>query len=235
MTYLDLMNNVLDRLREERITAGQLDSNPYFRSIGAHVNDAKRQVENAWQWSMLRFDESVPLVQGQTLVELPESADNNYVIHRITCYEKGTTDVASVLRWRSDDRVWYNNLSNNVQQNTPAYYASIYPGAPNGNQRIEIFQPCDREYDLLVHGWRNQAPLEAEDDILQVPSFPVYSLATALASRERGETGAINTGELFSIAQSALSDAIAYDSARYPEELDWYANDREFNSNVRTA
>jgi hypothetical protein len=236
MNYLQLHNAVLDRLREERITASTIGSDPYYNSIGAHINDAKEQVEQAWQWSMLRQDDTIPIVQGQTLVELPDSYDNQYVIKRITCYESGTNNVASVLRWRSDDQVWYYNLPNTVQQNVPQYYASVYPAAANGNQRIEIFQPPSRAFDLRVNSWHTSDTLESDTDLLKVPSLPVYTLATALASRERGETGAINTGELFGIAQSALSDAIAYDSARYPEELDWVGgNDRAFNTNVRTA
>mgnify|MGYP001823452941 CR=1 FL=1 len=232
MNYLDLTNRVLDRLREERASSGTLDSDPYFRSIGAHVNDAKEQVENAWQWSMLRQDDTVAVTPGQTVVELPDSYDNNYVIKRITVENlDGTT--AGFLRWVTDTRLWYNNLGT-VQQNVPAWYASRYPAA-NGNQVIEIFQPPNDDYNLVIHSWHNQDSLTAATDLLKVPSLPVYSLATALASRERGETGAINTGELFAIAQSHLSDAIAYDSARYPDELDWYAVDREHNTNVRTA
>ena len=233
MTYLDIMNKVLDRLREERVSAGTLDSNPYFRSIGAHVNDAKEEVENAWQWSMLRQDDVVPVVQGQTVVELPDSADNNYVIHRITVLNSTSGVTEGWLRWVSDDRLWYNNLGD-VQQNIPAWYASRYPAA-NGNQVIEIFQPPREEFNLVINSWHNQDSLTAADDVLKVPSLPVYSLATALASRERGETGAINTGELFMQAQKHLSDSIAYDSARYPEELDWWSQDRLNNTNVRTA
>jgi hypothetical protein len=232
MNYLDLTNRVLDRLREERATEDTLDSNPYFRSIGAHVNDAKEQVENAWQWSMLRQDDVVPVVQGQTEVELPNSADNNYVIHRITAENTdGTT--ANILRWVSDTRVWYSSLGT-VKENVPSWYATGLAAA-NGNQTIQIFQPPNDDYNLVIRSWRNQDPLTAATDILKVPSLPVFSLATALASRERGETGAINTGELFAIAQSNLSDAIAYDSARIPEELDWYASHMLYNTNVKTA
>ena len=232
MNYLDLTNRVLDRLREERASSGTLDSDPYFRSIGAHINDAKEQVENAWQWSMLRQDEAVAIVPGQNTVELPNSYDNNYVIKRITL-----TDIdgnyGGFLKWISDDRMWYYTVGA-PDRNKPSVYATGTPAA-NGNQTINILQPSDDDYFLIINSWHNQDPLTAADDLLKVPSLPVYSLATALASRERGETGAINTGELFAIAQSHLSDAIAYDSARYPEELDWYAQDRLFNTNVRRA
>jgi hypothetical protein len=52
MTYLQLVNSVLRRLREDEVdTVGQ---NSYSRLIGEFVNDAKRTVEDAWAWSALR-------------------------------------------------------------------------------------------------------------------------------------------------------------------------------------
>jgi len=240
MNYLDLTNRVLDRLREERATESTLDSNPYFRSIGAHINDAKEQVENAWQWTQLRQVDEIPV--ALTTVALPDSLDNNYVIQRILVKETGCW-----LRWVSDDRMayWKSNAANTaIPEGSPGYYATGYPvpesnannnAGTTGLQTIEIYPKPDQAYTLEVTSWHNQDPLTAATDVLKVPSLPVYSLATALASRERGETGAINTGELFAIAQSNLSDAIAYDSARMPEELDWYASHMNYNTNVKTA
>ena len=47
--------------------------------------------------------------------------------------------------------------------------------------------------------------------------------ATALAARERGETGGTSAAELFAIADSTLADAIALDAARFPSETIWNA------------
>ena len=52
MTYLNLMNNVLRRLREEEVTSVQ--STTYSKMAGDFVNDAKRIVEDSWDWSALR-------------------------------------------------------------------------------------------------------------------------------------------------------------------------------------
>ena len=52
MTYLELVNGVLRRLREDQVSA--VDQNPYSLLIGDLVNDAKRIVEDAWDWSALR-------------------------------------------------------------------------------------------------------------------------------------------------------------------------------------
>ena len=52
MTYLNLVNSVLRRLREEEVSSVQ--SSTYSKMAGDFVNDAKRIVEDAWDWSALR-------------------------------------------------------------------------------------------------------------------------------------------------------------------------------------
>ena len=52
MTYLDLVNNVLRRLRETEVSTVAATS--YSKLIGDLINDAKDLVENAWDWSALR-------------------------------------------------------------------------------------------------------------------------------------------------------------------------------------
>ena len=52
MTYLNIVNNVLRRMREEEVTSVQ--SSTYSKMVGDFVNDAKRTVEDAWDWSALR-------------------------------------------------------------------------------------------------------------------------------------------------------------------------------------
>jgi hypothetical protein len=66
---------------------------------------------------------------------------------------------------------------------------------------------------------KRQADLSANDDSLLVPSQPVIHLAVALLARERGETGGTSTAEYFQIADKFLSDAIAIDAAKHPEEM----------------
>jgi len=49
--------------------------------------------------------------------------------------------------------------------------------------------------------------------------MPVIHLTVALLARERGETGGTSTAEYFTIANQYLSDAIAIDAAKHPEEM----------------
>ena len=52
MTYLEAINKVLRRLREDEVPSP--DSTAYSKLIGDFVNDAKRLVEDSWNWSGLR-------------------------------------------------------------------------------------------------------------------------------------------------------------------------------------
>jgi hypothetical protein len=51
MNYLELVNNVLIRLREDEVTAPT--DTPYSKLISTFVNDAKRIVEDSFQWNVL--------------------------------------------------------------------------------------------------------------------------------------------------------------------------------------
>ena len=61
--------------------------------------------------------------------------------------------------------------------------------------------------------------MSSNSDSLLVPSQPVIHLAVALLARERGETGGTSASEYFGIADKFLSDAIAIDAAKHPEEM----------------
>mgnify|MGYP000544108538 CR=1 FL=1 len=50
-TYLQLVNDVLVRMREPEVSS--VSDTPYSSLIGVLVNDAKREVENATMWQAL--------------------------------------------------------------------------------------------------------------------------------------------------------------------------------------
>ena len=77
-------------------------------------------------------------------------------------------------------------------------------------------------YTLRVDVVKRNAVLSEDSDTLDVPESPVIQLAVALATRERGETGGTSTAEYFQIANKYLSDAVAHDAGRHPEELIFY-------------
>ena len=285
MTYLQLINSVLVRLREQEITAEQFDSNsnPYWKFIGSTINDAKDRVEDAWQWSALRSTNYVALdatnlsnatldangqvvtnnyVEGNT-VAIPASIDNKYVLKRVFVYPtilsfpfmvQDKTKAVTNLSWITIDEMSRRyQIPNPVMTGQPSEFAvtgqvrNYRPiGSVNdalaGSLEITIYPPLlkntetvDTKFGLGFDAVQQQSPLVLSSDRLLVPSLPVYTLATALASRERGEVGGAPTSELFTTADRHLSDAIALDSALFANELNWYSNNQDYNTNVRFA
>jgi hypothetical protein len=49
VTYLEAINKVLRRLREDEVASP--DTSAYSKLIGELVNDANRMVEDAWDWA----------------------------------------------------------------------------------------------------------------------------------------------------------------------------------------
>ena len=74
MTYKDLVNNVLRRLRETEVSSVQ--TNSYSKLIGDLVNDAKDLVENSWDWSALRTTLTITTTSGVFNYSLTGSQNN---------------------------------------------------------------------------------------------------------------------------------------------------------------
>ena len=71
MTYIDLINNVLRRLREDTVdTANGTD---YSALIGDLVNDAKKIVENSFDWTALRDSITLTTTRGTSEYSLTGS------------------------------------------------------------------------------------------------------------------------------------------------------------------
>ena len=60
--------------------------------------------------------------------------------------------------------------------------------------------------------------IDIPSDTIVIPEKPIVHLAVALLARERGETGGTTAQDYFALADTALSDAIAHDAYKNPEE-----------------
>ena len=115
---------------------------------------------------------------------------------------------------------WFNNalyLQEEIS-GSPAYYT--FDGLDSSQDTQVLLSPKPSTVETLRFDVTKRQPeLVNNTDVLLVPSKPVIHLAVALLARERGETGGTSTVEYFSIADRYLSDAIAIDAAKHPEEM----------------
>ena len=224
-TYLALVNGVLRRLRESEVSSVNADT--YSKMIGDFVNDAKKLVEDAWDWSSLRTTMTV-VTQKDVFNYVMTGAGNAFkVLHAYNDTDNWT------LRYKTpiwfDKRYMYQDPSSG-----PPTFFTFNGVDDNGDTCIDVYPKPDKDGTVLrfnvimrgeiMDGTSVVRPKELVEDYdkLWIPSEPVLHLAVALASRERGETGGTSTAEYFAVADRYLSDAIAMDAQKHPEETIWY-------------
>ena len=218
MTYIELVNSVLRRLRESEATTvqGTGNSNAYARLIGDFVNEAKSQVENAWKWSALRRTLTATTVDGTFNYEIQGSQNNFQVLSVLN----DTSDIVMLYK----DADWFNEafLLTNPQRGIPTFY-NFNGVSADGDTQVDIYPIPDGAYTLRFNVVLRNVPLSNDSDNMVIPSRPVILLATAMAIEERGEDGGQQSMNDYAAAQSALADSVALDAGRHPEETVWYA------------
>ena len=214
MTYLDLVNNVLRRMREEEVAS--VSESTYSKMAGDFVNDAKKLVEAAWDWSALR-----------TTLTITTSANIfNYVLvgsqNRIKALDVINDTSNFFMEYQPSS--WFDDkyLNETPATGAPQYYT--YNGIDSqGDSQIDVYPKPDGVYTLRFNCVLRNEDLTADTDQLLIPHMPDVHLAIALLARERGETGGTSAPEYFGIADKYLSDAIALDAQKHPDETIWYA------------
>jgi len=214
-TYLELVNDVLARMRETSVST--VSATSYSALIGKFVNDAKRQVEDAWNWDALSADLTVTTVAGTSNYAVTGSG----VRHKGAVINCTTSTALNQLKnvpvqWIIDQQ----QLST-VQQGSPCYYA--WNGTDGTDSKIEIFPTPDGVYTLAVNLYVPQATLSDDATSLTIPSDAVIMGAYARAIVERGEDGGLSSGEAYGLYKGILADQIAIEASRFVENDSWVA------------
>jgi len=216
MTYLELINGVLRRMREDTVSSPTQST--YSTMIGDLVNDAKTIVEQAWDWSALRGSIDVTTADSTTNYSLTGSGSRFKVM--------GVYNTTSLARLTHQTTRWMDKqqqINSTTPSTAPSYY-TFRDVDSSGDLTVDLYPTPDGVYTIKFNGVIPQADLSDGADILSVPSQPVLHLALAMATRERGETGGQSAQEQFALAQQFLNDAISLDAARHPIDSDWYFN-----------
>jgi len=212
VTYLELVNAVMRRLREDEVTT--VDESDYSKLIGDFINDAKRLVEDAWDWTALRATHTITTVSGTPTYILTDFGTRGKVNQVLN-----ETDNL-VVRYESLPRIRELNLGTNDASGTINYY-TIDGVDGNGDIKVRLYQTPNAVKTLTVYGVKRPVDLSSDSDQLLVPESPVVNWAYAYALRERGETGGESGSEQAIFAQNDLATAISLDSQYHPEELIW--------------
>ena len=214
MTYLEAVNNVLRRLREDEVS--DITNNDYSKLIGDFVNDAYSIVEAAWEWSVLEEDVIVTTVAGTQEYELDGAGELATITDVYETTKPAALDEVSSSYMRSQE------IMTETANGVPRYWTVDGAGL-DGDPKLQLWPIPDATYSVTVRLDKSGGELTVGTTELALPSQPVVQLAYAMALRERGEAGGTTAQEQLSIANVFLSDAIARDAKRRPEKTCWSA------------
>jgi hypothetical protein len=213
MDYIDIINNVLRRLREDTVTS--VHQNNKSSLVADFVNDAKRLVEEAWDWSALRQDIRVTTGAGTQTYSLVGSQNRASI--------KDARNLTSSMFMPRRSAAWGRRESlTAVGQGQPTYWTPDGVDS-NGDTQIKVWPTPDGAYSIDFNVVQRTADLEEEGDNLLVPHQPVILLARAMTAEERGDNDGEPLSAMYAKAKKSLGDAIQYDAALYNEELIWNA------------
>ena len=214
MTYLELINDVLIRLRETTVATSNQTS--YSTLIGKFVNDAKRQVEDSYGWNVLGQTVTISTTAGTYVYSMTGAGQKFQVMDAI--------NITSNVGLRNISFVEMNRFQNFVPaiSGIPEYYS--FDGVDgNGDTKVVLYARPDNVYTLAFALTVPQAPLSSDSTSVLVPDVLVAQNAFARALVERGEDGGLASSEAYQLYRSMLSDYIALEGTRYPENQEFVA------------
>ena len=206
MTFLEIVNEVLERLRED--TVATVNTSSYSKLIGHFVNDAKRQVENAWNWEVLGTRCTVSTIAGTTGYTVVGSGmrQKDVTVNNTTSGRQNRLTLVP-FKWIEDQQQLATSTNG-----APVYYA--WNGNNGTDSIVEVWPTPDGTYTLSFNMTIPQTKLVSDSDILLVPAEVVIEGAYARALVERGEDSGLNSSEAYNLFKGSLSDAIAIESTR---------------------
>lgn len=213
MTYLQIINAVLRRLRETEVT--DVNETDYSKLIGEYVNSVKKEVEAAWDWNALRTTLTLNTTSGIFNYTLLGSGSR----FRVSDVVNDTSN----YMLQQKGAAWMNQrfLTVDTQLSTPSFY-SFNGVDSNLDSKVDLYPVPDGVYTLRFNVTIPQDDLADNSDTLQIPSEPVIQGTLARAISERGEDGGRLSNDQYILYRSAMADEIAIEAGRFSDETVWY-------------
>jgi hypothetical protein len=214
MNYLDAINSVLKRLRERAVDTPT--ENEYSTLIGILINDSLQEIEQAWDWSALRTSLTVTTSVDVFNYELNGSQNNFKVLDVVNTSSKTFLTYATA-HWMNQQFLISTSISG-----SPTKY-SFNGVSADGDTLVDLHPIPSGVYSLQFNVVQRSGELTESADKITVPSTAVVLLAYAKAVEERGEDNGQTGNSAYVAAHKSMSNAIALDANKHPEELDWYS------------
>jgi len=214
MTYLDIVNKVLRRLREDTVAA--VNETDYSQLIGDFVQQALSEVEDAWDWNVLRTTIQVTTGADDFSYSLASAGTSFRVfdVHEDTLdYDLTKAGYRQMNHWLLDD---------NAPTAQPQYYD--FNGKDSNGDPVVNFYPIPDGVYKVNFNMKIKTDLQSDSTgatEIGVPWLPVQLKALALAIDERGDDQGLSLEYLETQYASALANAVSYDMALHADETIW--------------
>lgn len=220
MTFRELINEVLIRLREDTIAtdwSGNINDSStvtdYQKVIGSLVNDSKRNIESYHDWLVLRDTVDVTTVAGTRNYNLSSGQELKIL------------DVINQAQGTHVRQLSLPNLNSfkypSENSGDPQYYAFNGTDASN-NLKIDFEPTPDKVQTISFDVVKYQDELTLAATVLKLPTKPVVLGAWARAISERGEDGGTQTGVVAAEVSESINQAVILDSGNTQYETDWF-------------
>ncbi len=233
MTYREIINSVLLRLREDTIASdwsGNINDStltPYQKLIGVLVNDSKKNVESYHDWNALRESFNIRLKTGNMQYTLGDALRGSGVTFKVLDVINQNT--GQVLQQVAND--WMNEQVfplAQAQSGHPTKYAfngiSQAGATREPDFNIDFYPVPDTATNnniVSVNIVGAQKELQEANQVLRTPSQPVILGAWARAIAERGEDGGTQYSAVAAEARDSLLQAVQLDASNFEYERDW--------------
>jgi len=220
MTFRELINEVLIRLREDTIAtdwSGNINDSltvtDYQKVIGSLINDSKRNVESYHDWLVLRETKEITTVDGTRNYNLSSGQEIKLI---------DVTNQATGGKLVQVSRQYINStLYPTENSGEPMYYA--FNGADSdSNLKVDLEPKPNSVQTLSFDIVQFQDELQTAATKLKIPTKPVVLGAWARAVSERGEDGGTNTGVIAMEVSESINQAVILDSGNVQYESEWY-------------
>lgn len=216
MTYLELVNAVLRRVREQEvITVSQTD---YSKLIGDFVNETKREIEDSWQWNVLRQTISVTTASGTSNYSLTGAGQRARILEAYNT--TGQWFMYNASKTYANEQL---RVTSPAPTGAPYYYSTNGVDA-SGDIKVDIIPVPDVAHVLKFDCYVPQADLVNDSDEVLVDSNALIQGALMKAIIERGEDGGKGSDLQVDAYKKAVGNAIAIEANRDEDLITWNAN-----------
>jgi hypothetical protein len=211
-TYLQLVNQVLRRLRESEVAT--VTETTYSTLISELINETKREVEDAWEWVSLRDTVRATTVADQFRYYL--DVGNRVKLRSVFDDTNNTELKLANSKWLTEQ------FNTSPQKGAPQYYD--FAGSYDADYQVDVYPIPNGAYTLNFNIIRPQPDLSLNAETLDVADWPVILGTYAKAVAERGDDNGLQYQIAYKAYQDALSDAIQLDAVKsHRQDWDWDA------------